>query len=412
MTNRIRVSRLPLIALFAGFGLVLAILLLAKSTPPVAAQSSGLQLEKTLLKNSNLVRVGETLTFAITITNNWNTTVITLPLTDIYDQSVLRFLDATPAHDSHVAATGTIEWDNVLDSSGPLAPGQQIVVLVRFIAEHPSPRVVNRAFTHDAYDSDGNQVGNGNAEENNEAVGGKTPLTKTLDLAAPPLAGQRITFTITIKNDGLVNVLTLPVRDTFDPTALRFISASPPIDGESPGVLVWSNVLRPPLPTVLAPEQTVQLTVVFTALRDITQTINQAEVLGASDEYGNSLAPAADDVPIRILPGATTPTATPTRAPRPTQAPAEATPTGAVETPESTVVATAVAPAEATSIPGDLSTATPGPSATAVAGGELPVPVGLPNTGGRRPAWLLPILAVALLVAGLLLGREPRSRAK
>ncbi|HYF66128.1 MAG TPA: hypothetical protein VD886_25090, partial [Herpetosiphonaceae bacterium] len=386
--------------------------LLAKSTPPVAAQTSGLQLEKTLLKNSNLVRVGETLTFAITITNDWNTTVITLPLTDIYDRSVLRFVDATPAQSSHAAATGTIEWDNVLAATGPLAPGQQVVVLVRFIAEHPSPRVVNRAFTHDAYDSQGNQVGNGNAEENNEAVGGKTPLTKTLDLAAPPLAGQRITFTITVRNDGLVDVLTLPVRDTFDPTALRFVSAEPPIDGESPGVLVWSNALRPPLPTVLGPEQTVQLTVVFTALRDITQTINQAEVLGASDQYGNELAPASDDVPIRILPAATTPTPAPTRAPRPTQAPAR--PTETIEAPTATVentpAATAAAPAESTAIPGDLSTATPGASATPLAGGT--VPVGLPNTSGRRHNWLLPLLAFALLATGLVLGREPRSRAK
>jgi uncharacterized repeat protein (TIGR01451 family) len=85
---------------------------------PVTAQTPGLQLEKTLLKNSNVVQVGETLTFAITITNNWNTTVITLPLIDDYDESVMRFLDATPAPDTVIAATGVGSCTGGLPAAG------------------------------------------------------------------------------------------------------------------------------------------------------------------------------------------------------------------------------------------------------------------------------------------------------
>jgi hypothetical protein len=398
MAARSRWNVLGPLGLLAGFAIIVGLLLFAKSPAPASAQISGLILEKKLLKNSNVVQVGETLTFAITITNNWTTSVITLPMIDMYDQTVLRFVDANPAQNTHIAATGVISWNNVLASTGPLAPGQQVVIITRFIAEHPSPRVVNRAATHDAYDSLGNQVGNGSSNVDNEAVGGKTPLTKTLDLTVPPIAGQQITFNLTIRNDGRANVVALPVNDRFDPTALQFIYAIPQVDRVETGLLVWDNALRAPLVSVLVPQQTVQMTVVFTALKDISQTVNQAEVAGARDTYGNNLAPAADEVPIRILPAPTArPTPRPTRVPQPdqpTETPAALPTLTPTETPADTTPA-------ATTLP--TGEATPVASATAVAGGT--VPVGLPNTGatGGRTLWLFGLAVILVSMAALVL---------
>ncbi|MBA3468125.1 MAG: hypothetical protein H0T53_00645 [Herpetosiphonaceae bacterium] len=398
MGVRSRWNVLAPLGLLAGFAVILVLLLVAKSPTPAAAQTNGLILEKKLLKNSNIVQVGETLTFAITITNNWNTTVITLPMIDMYDQTVLRFVAANPAQNTHIAATGVISWNNVLASTGPLAPGQSVVIITRFIAEHPSPRVVNRAETHDAYDSQGNLVGNGSSNVDNEAVGGQTPLTKTLDLTVPPIAGQQITFNLTIRNDGMANIVALPINDRFDPAALQFIYAVPAPDRVEAGLLVWTNALRAPLVTVLPPQQTVLMTVVFTALTDISQTINQAEVVGARDTYGNDLAPAADEVPIQILPGPTaTPTPRPTRIPQPvepTEAPAALptfTPTGTPA--EGTPAATEQPAAEAT----------PEASPTAVAGGGIPI--GLPDTGTNATGrlWLFGLAVILVGIAALLL---------
>ncbi len=400
MSVRSRWNVLMPLGVLSAFAILVMLLLVAKSPAPAAAQSNALTLEKKLMKNSNVVQVGETLTFAITITNNWNTTVITLPMIDMYDQTVLRFVDANPAQNTHIAATGVISWNNVLASTGPLAPGASVVIITRFIAEHPSPRVVNRAETHDAYDSLGNQVGDGSSNVDNEAVGGKTPLTKTLDLTVPPIAGQQITFNLTIRNDGMADVVALPINDRFDPAALQFISAIPAPDRVESGLLVWDNALRAPLVSILTPQQTVQMTVVFTALTDISQTLNQAEVMGASDSYGNDLEPAAAEVPIRILPA---PTATPT--PRPTRVPQPVEPT---ETPAALPTFTPTGtPAEAPPAPAEqpTSAATPTASATAVAGGAIPI--GLPNTGtnnaGRIWLFALAVLLVALAALVLML---------
>lgn len=176
------------VALALSIGLACVLLLVATQRSPVAAQTSNLQLEKRLLKTGDVVQVGETVTFAITITNTWNTTVITLPLIDDYDQSILGFVDAAPAQNTHIAATGVISWNNLLASSGPLAPGQSTVVYVRFVAEHPTAdlRVVNRARTHDVYDQQQRKVGDGSGEEEGNAVGGRTPIIRTLAMITPP----------------------------------------------------------------------------------------------------------------------------------------------------------------------------------------------------------------------------------
>ena len=244
------------------------------------------------------------------------------------------------------------------------------------------------------------KLGDGSGNVNNEAVGGQTPLTKTLDLTVPPIAGQQITFNLTIRNDGMANVVALPINDRFDPAALQFISAIPEPDRVETGLLVWNNALRAPLVSVLTPQQTVKMTVVFTALTDISQTLNQAEVMGARDSYGNNLAPAADEVPIRILPA---PTATPT--PRPTRVPQPDEPT---ETPTAlpTLMPTGT-PAEATPAPAPAEqptdAATPTASATAVAGGAIPI--GLPNTGTNRAGrlWLFGLAVLLVAMAALVL---------
>ena len=360
MNSRMSLTRWFSYVLFGGLGIVLVVLAVL-ATRPVAAQGDGLRLEKSLLKDSPVVKVGETLTFAITITNNWNTTVITLPLIDEYDASVLGYLDATPAPDTTIAASGVISWNNILESTGPLSPGDQIVVYVRFVAEHPSPRVVNKAYTHDAYDYLGNAVNDGEAEDDSIFEGGRTPLTKTLALGTAAV-GEVITFNIAISNDGAARILQMPVRDRFDPTVLQFHSAEPPIDAEEAGTLVWSNVLRPPLPTVLEPQQTVVLTVAFRVIGDPQLTNNEAEVLGATDGFGNNLAPAADDVPIQIVPGDATPTTVPQQ------------PTS-VATP---VAPTNIVPAPATPIPGPAASATP--ATTAQPGDSTPVPTDESNS--------------------------------
>ncbi len=406
---RSRMLGLLLAITTALFLLVVGVLFFGHSVRSAAAQSNGLRVEKTLLKSSNVVMVGETLTFAITITNNWHTTVITLPVVDTYDRSVLGYMNATPAQDSHNASTGVINWDNILATTGPLAPGEQVVILVRFTAEHPSPRVVNHAATHDAYDSLGNLVGDGEAEHDNEAVGGQTPLEKTLDAGVLPQAGQRITFTIRVQNAGLVDVVRLPLEDIFDPTALQFIASEPMPDTIEPGKLTWDNILTAPRPMRLPPNEFISITTVFTALKGIEETTNSARVVGAGDSFGNNLAPAADDVPIRIIgaPG----TATPTRTPRPTPAATaiiQATATSVVSATE-VVITTPTVSISSTATIEAIATLTPeqgGSTATPTV-----IPAVLPDTSAPsapQSNWWFGAAILAIMLLGI--GLTQRSR--
>jgi LPXTG-motif cell wall-anchored protein len=134
------------------------------------------------------------------------------------------------------------------------------------------------------------------------------------------------------------------------------------------GVISWADltVFFGPIPG----DTTITVTVVFTALSDIETSVNQAQVVGARDEFGNDLAAGQDEVPIRILP-LPLPTATPTATP-------EEEETSPTPTPTPTF----------TPIP----TPTPTPTPT--------FPTTLPETGATSGEWSLVIGGLLLALSG------------
>ncbi len=81
-----------------------------------------------------------------------------VPLTDTYDTSLLRFVSASPSQSSINTTTGVITWTNV----GPLDPGQSANVQVTFLAlpTTSSFTVTNSACVSGATFSDGQLVNN------------------------------------------------------------------------------------------------------------------------------------------------------------------------------------------------------------------------------------------------------------
>jgi len=83
------------------FGLSVTFLLLAMvslwlAQPASQAQGGGIAMTKVLNKTSNVVRVGEVLTFTIALTNESVFTLTGVTLVDNYDSSVLAFAGAAP----------------------------------------------------------------------------------------------------------------------------------------------------------------------------------------------------------------------------------------------------------------------------------------------------------------------------
>ncbi len=283
----------------AGVLLTATLLTLLTIAPPTLAQSPNIIITKTLNRNSNVVRVGEILSFTIMVTNNTSTfTLSNVTLFDNYDQTIMAFAGAVPPHDIHVAGSGMITWTNV--ATPVIPPGQGISVTVVFTVEHPQPATVNRVEGKDIREDKGGSLEGANTDETQDAIGGNAPILKMLSpLTTTPQAGLPVTFSHIISNDGAALMTFLPLTDTYDPAFLQFKSAVPTPSIISPGQLVWTD-----LTTYfgdLLPFKTVVVTTVFTATTQVITTVNQASTQGARDQYNNNLAGGLALVPIFII---------------------------------------------------------------------------------------------------------------
>ena len=280
-------------------------------------------LSKVLNRPSNVVRVGEVLTFTIALTNNSGFTITQVALIDTYDNSTLAFQGASLPISDHDAATGVITWGNVVGAG--LSDGQAITLTVAFTAEHPKTAVVNAVRAQDII-SGGVALSNTvETSRTQEAIGGRAPVVKSLyPPGSVPQIGLSLTFTHIISNDGAATMIQLPVlTDTYDPAFLQFNFAVPTPTLVTPGLLVWTDLTTrfgsiPPFGTVV-------VTTVFTATTQVISTSNSASVQGALDEFNNDLTAGAAQVPITII-GEESPAPTPehsdrTPAPTPTPAP-------------------------------------------------------------------------------------------
>ena len=362
----------------------------------VAEGRAQIEVVKTLA-GSQTVRVGEVIVFHITIRNTTAFSFTTVPLTDVFRADILSSAPAyvTPAADSltYVGNSGVLSWTNLADNfGGPILPGQVVTVTLAFTAEHPTGAltVVNWAGVHDAVDINGQSGFEGSSQTENNAVGGSTPVTKTLEpLGGPATVGLPVTFTINVRNNGAAALYYLPLEDTYDPAVLAFNYAVPPPQVVAPtGVISWADLTTAfgPIPA----DTTITVTVVFTltSLNGVEADVNRAHVAGAQDEYSNTLEPGEDQVPIQILlPSTPTPTATPRRReeehPTPTWTPASvSTPTPTPTSVTATVVAT-----------------------------TTPTPL-LPETGAPSGDWLLIAGGLLLVLSGGALLRRDKDGTK
>jgi len=371
-----------------------------------SAQTGTLSMEiSKRLQGSDVIQVGQELTFTIRITNTGTISITTLPLIDEYESSILQLERTIPLSSTNIVTPATggglIIWSDLTTDTvfGPLNPGQSIEIITVFRAIAPRVATVNRARIGAAVGFGGQEYAGDGRSSTGDAIGGQVIVRKELVTDTVAASGLPLTFTITISNDGAADLTRIPLRDTFDLTYLQFASAIPTPTLTSTatiteGVLEWDNVLTGLGLTRLRPGEIITVTTVFTALRSVEAAfINRAEASGVRDEFDDEVqAPRQAEVPIRIIPGPAeaTPTSTPTPSPvpreepQPRDTPVPATPT---ETPTQTPSPTVE------------TTATPTPEAAGIAATPtVAAPATLPRTGGSDH--LLWAVIAALLLAG------------
>jgi len=380
-------SRLTLLVVIALAALGLSMVWLAGEGQ---AQDNDIEVNKTL-EGSQTVRVGEALTFHVSIRNSTSFSLTTVPLTDVFRADILSPVPAyvDPPYDSltYVANSGVISWTDVAAYFGGfILPDQTVTVPLAFTAEHPTQQltVVNRAGVHDAINIRGESVFAGDDETENDAVGGSAPVTKTLELTgSTPQVGLPVTFTIEIRNDGAAAITYLPLEDTYDASLLAFHYAvpTPTLVVAQTGVISWADLTLffGPIPG----DTTITVTTVYTLISasGAQTTTNHARVAGAQDEYSNELASGGDQVPIHVLfPLTATPVPTPSQEDDDDDE-EEATPTP-------------------TPMPTATPTHTPIPIPTPTA--TLEFPSTLPETGTSFRGWWLVIAGLLALGGGAL----------
>jgi uncharacterized repeat protein (TIGR01451 family) len=428
-------SRERLWSLLAALGLSLLALaaMFALAARPQAAQAQGgqlgLEISKTLAGGAS-VRVGQVLEFTIRITNTGSLSITSIALLDTFRSDIVSPVGEPPygkpgdpplsEPPGALIGSDTISWTNVL--AQPLLPGESVAVTVRLRAVRPTQSLttVNAARIAEAIAGGSASGGGQSAEAEGRPRGATAPMTKTVSLDAIAV-GKPVTYTIAIGNDGAADLTRLPLRDTYDASALQFVSADPPNtgrvaeEGGTDATLAWSDLLAGRGP--LRPNEQITVTTVFIALRPVSgDSLNRAAVSGARDEYNNELVPRQADVPIVILPDAptaSTPTATLAPAPTATRRPTrEAQPREQDATATASPAATGAIPAAGEAITTTAALTSTATEVVAVATPTMaPIPATLPVTGGGESSAynLLALLALALLAIGIA-GRLQKQR--
>lgn len=137
-------------------------------TPPVGdptitpvTRLTGIGLTKKLL-SENPALEGELVTFTLRIANNSHTTLVSIPMADIYSVVHLNFVRAVPApddvHEVMNSEMGWLVWDNLATHFGPLLPGAAIEVQLVMTATKATPETINSAFVEDAVDEYGSYL--------------------------------------------------------------------------------------------------------------------------------------------------------------------------------------------------------------------------------------------------------------
>lgn len=400
---------------------------------PAPQQVVGLAVSKLLL-GSDVVQVGQYLTFTILVTNTGTTTITDVPLVDEYEATILEpALDRTLPPPSS-SGPGVLRWDNLAALFGDLGPGESVAVTTVFRALRIDDEVINRARVEAGSGSGGGGGAPIEDSAGGEIEGGRVIVTKQLVESLVNLATPVISFTIALRNDGYADIVRLPFADTYRADLLAFAGSSIPPDSfnAASGELRWTDVLASLGITRLGPGQVISFTTVYTVIAPIEDAVvNGADAVDVADEFGNQVfSPQRAEVRIRIAGPATTPATTTTPAtPAATTVPA-ATPRSNDEGDEDSTAAPTAGPAAtagsgtATGVPATGTPVAPSttvaatalateqgatPASTAAATPTPLVPLTLPATGGRgRSGGPLALAALALAAGAALWWRTRR----
>jgi len=166
------------------------------------------------------VRVGDTVTFVVTVANTGDTVMDVVPLRDDYP-ATLGFASASPPPDAQ--APGSLNWNDLTTTFGDLAPGDSVQVTLTFRALLPTAAALNMATVVGAVDEHGDSPPSASDGAEVEILPNPAGLVVT-KVSNPPnytpvVPGQVITYTITYRNTMAVPAVSAVITDYVDVTS-------------------------------------------------------------------------------------------------------------------------------------------------------------------------------------------------
>lgn len=245
----------------------------------------GLDVNKTLIDPpGGTAYIGDTVIFWLNITNTGSTALETVPLEDHYDPDKLDYVTASILPDGIDEVLGELTWIDLTDG-GVLAPNASIVLSITFTAlESTSPGVtVNLASVVEAKIESFDVYLTVSDEDEVQILEPAMIVDKTRISHPTGYAdiGEQVIFNITVTNNGDAPIVTLPLKDTYDPVYLDYVSASPPPDSVDAvsGVLEWTDLTGI---GSLGVGESIEVQVVFEAIEwTMGPTVDLAEVINA-----------------------------------------------------------------------------------------------------------------------------------
>ena len=209
---------------------------------PVEVVYVGYTLEKD--RTSPLGRaaqVGEPIVFAIAVVNTGEVALATLPVADTYDTTYLTYVSSVPASDDN-ANDGAINWADI----GPLPAGATTQIVATFTSSSSTlglsetNTVVTTPTTTNAPPV---FPKTNDAPYEIQSAGYTLAKDRTSPAARPAIIGETVTFEILVTNTGDVELVTVPVGDTYEPAYLAYVSSVPASDDNAnDGAINWADI--------------------------------------------------------------------------------------------------------------------------------------------------------------------------
>ncbi len=201
---------------------------LTNNTATTAATPQQADLSVTKTVNDPTPNVGETIAYAVTLTDNGPDDATNVTLGDVLPAG-LAFVGALPGEGTYDAALGT--W-----TVGNVANGSSAILTVLAMVETPDTTTNIATITHsDQFDPN---PGNNTADTVVTPQQADVVLAKTVSDPTPNV-GDTVSFTVTARDDGPSAATGVTVQDLL-PAGLTFVSATPSRGAYNSGTGTWT----------------------------------------------------------------------------------------------------------------------------------------------------------------------------